>query len=86
MKKSKIPKLCHNIGLGELFLEKILSVRIDFYFTRAGINSVRKLLHRLLRAPDHTLLKNRLKIKQDINSIIIHSKYFSVSDWLSIIG
>ena len=24
MKKSKIPKLCQNIGLDELFLEKIL--------------------------------------------------------------
>ena len=70
MKKSKIPKLCHNKGLGKLFLEKLLSVRIDFYFTRAGTNSVRKLQHRLLWAPDHTLLKNRLKIKQDINSIV----------------
>ena len=69
MKKSKIPKLCQNIGLGELFLEKLLSVRIDFYFTRTGTNSVRKLLHQLLLAPDHTLLKNRLKIKQEINSI-----------------
>ena len=64
MKKSKIPKLCQNIGLGKLFLEKLLSVRIDFYFTCAGTNSVRELLHWLLRAPDHTLLKNRLKLNK----------------------
>ena len=36
MKKSKIPKLCQNIGLGKLFLEKYLSVRLDFYFTRTA--------------------------------------------------
>ena len=32
MKKSKIPKLSQNIGLGKLFLEKKLLVRLDFYF------------------------------------------------------
>ena len=29
MKKSKIPKICQNIGLGKLFLEKQLLVRLE---------------------------------------------------------
>ena len=40
LKKSKIPKLCQNIGLGKLFLEKQLLVRLDFYFTRTATESV----------------------------------------------
>ena len=39
MKKSKIPKLCRNIGLGELFLEKILWVWLDFYFVWTATKS-----------------------------------------------
>ena len=30
MKKSKIHKLCQDIGLDEVFLEKLLRVRLDF--------------------------------------------------------
>ena len=68
MKKSKIPKLCKNIGLGKLFLEKITLVRLDFHFTRSATESVRRLSDQLSRAQDHILLKNRLKIKEVKNS------------------
>jgi len=40
MKKSKFPKLYQNIGLDELYLEKILLVRLDFYFSRMATKSV----------------------------------------------
>ena len=63
MKKSKIPKLCQNIGLGKLFLEKYFLVPLDFYFNRTATESVR----RLSEAQDHILLKNRLKIKEVTN-------------------
>ena len=46
MKKSKIPKLCQNIGLGKLFLEKYLLVRLDYYFTRTATELVRRLSDR----------------------------------------
>ena len=36
MKKSKIPKLCQNIGLDELFLEKNTSSSIRFLFYANG--------------------------------------------------
>ena len=68
MKKSKIPKLCQNIGLGKLFLEKSLLVRLDLYFTRTATESVRRLSEQFSRAQDHILLKNRLKIKEVKNS------------------
>ena len=68
MKKSKIPKLCQNIGLGKLFLEKYLLVRLDFYFTRTATESVRRLSDQFSQAQDHILLKNRLKIKEVTNS------------------
>ena len=53
MKKSKIPKLCHNIGLGKLFLEKYLLVPLDFYFTRTVTESVRRLSDQSSKAQDH---------------------------------
>ena len=68
MKKSKIPKLCHNIGLGKLFLEKYLLVPLDFYFTRTVTESVRRLSDQSSKAQDHILHKNRLKIKEATNS------------------
>ena len=65
MKKSKIPKLCKNIGLGKLFLGKITFSSIGFLFYAFGnrVGSVR-----FSRAQDHILLKNRLKIKEVKNS------------------
>ena len=36
MKKSKIPKLCKNIGLGKLFVEKITFSSIGFLFYAFG--------------------------------------------------
>ena len=39
MKKSKIPKLCHNIGLRKLFLDKQL---LDFYFMHTATESARR--------------------------------------------
>ena len=75
MKKSKIPKLCQNIGLGKLFLEKQLLVRLDFYFTRTATESVRRLSNQFSRAQDHILLKNRLKIKEVKNSASENSAY-----------
>ena len=36
MKKSKVPKLCKNIGLGRLFLEKITFSSIGFLFYAFG--------------------------------------------------
>ena len=36
MKKSKIPKLCQNIGLDKLFLEKITLSSIGFVFYAYG--------------------------------------------------
>ena len=68
MKKSKIPKLCQNIGLGKLFLEKSLLVRLDFYFMRTATESVWRLSDQFSQAQDHILLKNRLKIKEVTNS------------------
>ena len=68
MKKSKIPKLCQNIGLGILFLEKQLLVPLDFYFTRTATESVRRLSDQFSHAQDHMLLENRLKIKEVTNS------------------
>ena len=68
MKKSKIAKLCQNIGLGKLSLEKDLLVRLDFYFTCTATESVRTLSDQFPRAQDHVLLKNRLKIKEVKNS------------------
>ena len=43
MKKSKFPKLCQNIGLDELYLEKVLLVWLDFYFSRTATKSVWRL-------------------------------------------
>ena len=37
MKKSKIPKLCHNIGLGKLFLDKQLLEKIFERQTKATL-------------------------------------------------
>ena len=68
MKKSKIPNLCQNIGLGKLFLEKLLLVPLDFYFMRTATESVRRLSDQFSQAQDHILLKNRLKIKEVTNS------------------
>ena len=68
MKKSKIPKLCQNIGLGKLFLEKYFLVRLDFYFTRTATESVRRISDQFSQAQDLILLKNRLKIKEATNS------------------
>ena len=62
MKKSQ------NIALGEQFLEKKLLVRLDFSFTRAATESVRKLSRHFSWANDHILLKNRLQIKEETNS------------------
>ena len=67
-KKSKISKLCQNISLGKLFLEKELLVRLDFDFTRTATESVRRLSDQFSRAQNHILLKNRLKIKEVKNS------------------
>ena len=61
MKKSKIPKLCKNIGLGKLFLEKITFSSIGFLSYSFG-NRVGSL--HFAAAQDHILLKNRLKIKE----------------------
>ena len=66
--KTKISKLCQNIGLGKLFLEKQLLVPLDFYFTRTATESVRRLSDQFSQAQDHMLLKNRLKIKEVTNS------------------
>ena len=68
MKKSKIPKLCQNIGLGKLFREKQLFVPLDFYFTRTATESVRRLSDQFSQAQDDILFKNRLKIKEVTNS------------------
>ena len=68
MKKSKILKLCQKIGLGKLFLEKQLFVPLDFYFTRTATESVRRLSDQFSQAQDDILFKNRLKIKEVINS------------------
>ena len=68
MKKSKIPKLCHNIGLGKLFLDKQLLVPLDFYFTHTATESARRPPDQFSQAQDHILLKNRLKIKEVTNS------------------
>ena len=65
MKKSKIPKLCKNKGLGKLFLEKITFSSVGFLFYAFGnrVGSVQ-----FSSAQDHILLKNRLKIKEVKNS------------------
>ena len=42
MKKSEIPKLDQNIGLGKLLL-----VRLDFYFTCTATESAKISFHRL---------------------------------------
>ena len=68
MKTSKIAKLCQNIGLGKLFLEKITFSSIGFYFTRSATESVRRLSDQFSRAQDYILVKNRLKIKEVKNS------------------
>ena len=68
MKNSKIPKLCQNMGLAKLFLEKLLLVPLEFYFRRTATESVRRLSDRFSQAQDHILLQNRLKIKEVTNS------------------
>ena len=68
MKNSKIPKLCQNMGLAKLFLEKLLLVPLEFYFTRTATESFRRLSDRFSQAQDHILLQNRLKIKEVTNS------------------
>ena len=68
MKNSKIPKLCQNMGLAKLFLEKLLLVPLEFYFTRTATESVRRLSDQFSQAQDHILLQNRLKIKEVTNS------------------
>ena len=65
MKKSKIPKLCQNIGLGKL---KITLSSIGFLFTSTATESVRRLSDQFSRAQNHILLKNRLKIEEAKNS------------------
>ena len=68
MKNSKILKLCQNIALGKLFLEKKTFSSIRFFFTRAVTESVWGLTGWVSRDKDSELLKNRLKIKEETNS------------------
>ena len=68
MKNSKILKLCQNMGLAKLFLEKLLLVPLEFYLTRTATETVRRLSDRFSQAQDHILLQNRLKIKEVTNS------------------
>ena len=72
MKKSKISKLCQDIGLDEVFLEKILRVPLDFYFRRTATKSVWPLSRWFSRHPHKTLLESRLKINIKVNPIIKH--------------
>ena len=71
-KKLKIPKLCQDIGLDELFLEKILLVRLDFYFRRTATKSIWRLSLSHSRRAHHTLLEHRLKINTRVNPTIKH--------------
>ena len=59
MKKSKIPKLCQDIGLGK---------RLDVYFTRTATKSVRQLSRRFSWGLHHASHTYRLKINEDVNS------------------
>ena len=61
MKKSKIPKLCQNIGLDELFLKKSLS-SIRFLFYANGHKIGLAALTSVSRGPHNALFELRLKI------------------------
>ena len=70
MKKSKIPKLCQNLGLDELFLEKntLSPIRFLFYANGGKIGFVA--LTSASRGPDNTLFERRLKINKTVNVTI----------------
>ena len=55
------------MGLAKLFLEKLLLVPLEFYFTRTATESVRRHSDQFSQAKDHILLQNRLKTKEVTN-------------------
>ena len=72
MKKSKILKLCQNIGLDEPYLEKILWVRFDFYFTRTAKKSVLRLSAQFSRCQHYPSIKLLLIITKTINQTTVY--------------
>ena len=67
MKKSKILKLCQNIGLDEPYLEKLLWVRFDFYFTRTAKKSVLRLSAQFSRCQHYSSIKLLLITTKTVN-------------------
>ena len=67
MKKSKIPKLCQNIGLDELFLKKNTLSLIRFLFYANGHKIGLAALTSVSRGPHNALFELRLKINKTIN-------------------
>jgi len=70
MKKSKIPKLCQNIGLDELFLKKNTLSSIRFLFYANGDKIGLAALTSVSRAPNNALFELRLKISKTVNLAI----------------
>ena len=70
MKKSKIPKLCQNIGLDELFLEKNTLSSIGFLFYANGDKIGLAAPTSVSRAPHNILFELRLKTKKTVNLAI----------------
>ena len=74
-KKSKIPKLCQDIGLDELFLEKYFEFDLIFILgqrrqNRFGGSHIG--FQVFSRRPHHTLLERRPKINTRANPTIKH--------------
>ena len=63
MKKSKIPKLCQDIGQGELFLEKNTVSSIRFLFYANGDKIGLAALTSVSQAPKNALLSSIYKAK-----------------------
>ena len=72
MKKSKIPKLCQNLGLDELFLEKNTLSPTGFLFYANGGKISFAALTSTSRGLDNPLFERRLKMNKTENVTIDH--------------
>ena len=69
MKKSKIPKLCQDIGLGKLFLKNNFHFDLSFILREHDSDKVcSAALTSVFTGPKHASHKYRLKINEDVNS------------------